>query len=260
MYYFDADGNAVWVDDDNVFGGGSQGPPPPATGPGTADEYENNPPPATGGGDGNGGGGTPAPAPGQAAYDWWLEHAPNPSDFGAVPAPFGETYSTLARPSWLQGEFVAPTWSEKFVAPDAAALYADPGYQARLEASQRTFERSAAAKGSILSGGFVGRTLPRAQQDLASQEYGSAFQRAYDTYQSRYGEFSDAAARQYGARTLNETAYQGDVGSHLNQFQTRYKSYQDEVENKRKAEEDRWKRAYETASLGLTAFLGGKPA
>lgn len=158
------------------------------------------------------------------------------SDYGAPPSGFGESYSA--------GSYSPPQFQEKFVAPTVDDLLKDPGYQSRMEASQRGFERSAAAKGSILSGGFVGRTLPRALQTEASNEYSNTFQRAFDTYRQRYGQFSDQANREANAFAANEQAK-------LSQYQQRYTSYQDLVSQRRQAEEDRWRREMDLAQLGL---------
>lgn len=187
-----------------------------------------------------------APTGGSAGGgDWFAQHAPSTSDFGAPAAPFGETYTA--------GTYAPPTFNEPFQAPTAESLSTDPGYRARMDASQRGFERSAAAKGSILSGGFIGRTLPRALQEQASNEYASSFQRAMDTYQQRYGQFSDSAARDANAFQLNETGK-------LNQFSTRYKGYQDSILNRRNAETDRFGRELDLARLGLDATAAGRPS
>ena len=103
-----------------------------------------------------------------APKSWFDQNAPG---FGAPPDPFGEQYTAG---TYTPGEF-----KEDFVAPTAESLSTDPGYLARSNELQRGMERGAAAKGSILSGGFVGRTLPRAQSEFASQEYGKAFGRAF---------------------------------------------------------------------------------
>lgn len=179
-----------------------------------------------------------AKAPGA---DWFSKNAP--PGFGAPPEAFGETYSA--------GTYTPPTFTEPFVAPTADSLSTDPGYQARLAATQRGAERTAAARGSILSGGFVGETLPRKLGEFASNEYGNAFRRAFDTYQQRYGQFSDAAAREAEAFRTNETGK-------LNQFSTRYRSYQDLVAGRRQSEIDRWNREMELARLGLDAASAGR--
>lgn len=53
---------------------------------------------------------------------------------------------------------------------------ADPGYGFRLSEGQKALERSAAARGGLLSGG-TGKALARFGQDYGSQEYTNAFNR-----------------------------------------------------------------------------------
>jgi len=53
---------------------------------------------------------------------------------------------------------------------------ADPGYAFRLKEGQKTLERSAAARGGLLSGG-TGKALQRFGQEFGSQEYTNAFNR-----------------------------------------------------------------------------------
>ena len=52
----------------------------------------------------------------------------------------------------------------------------DPGYAFRQSEGMKALERSAAARGNLLSGGTL-RGIQRFGQDLASQEYGNAFNR-----------------------------------------------------------------------------------
>ena len=53
---------------------------------------------------------------------------------------------------------------------------ADPGYAFRLSEGQKALERSAAARGGLLSGG-TGKALSRFGQEMGSQEYTNAFNR-----------------------------------------------------------------------------------
>lgn len=57
-----------------------------------------------------------------------------------------------------------------------ADFQADPGYAFRLSEGTKALERSAAARGGLLSGG-TGKALTRFGQDLGSQEYTNAFNR-----------------------------------------------------------------------------------
>ena len=190
--------------------------------------------------------------------DWFDRIGASLGTYGALPAPY-EDYTALERPDYLKGEYKAPVWDETFTAPTLDDLYNEPGYQARLDATQKASERSAAARGRVLSGGY-GAALGKEMQNFASNEYGNVFNRAADTYKQRYGEFATGAQLQGQARGINENAFQSDALNHLNQYATRYRSYQDTIANTRNAETDRWNREMGLARLGLDATLGGRPS
>ena len=63
---------------------------------------------------------------------------------------------------------------------------ADPGYAFRLSEGQKALERSAAARGGLLSGG-TGKALTRFGQDYGAQEYTNAFNRYQAERQARLG-------------------------------------------------------------------------
>lgn len=73
------------------------------------------------------------------------------------------------------------------------SFQADPGYAFRLSEGLKALERSAAARGGLMSGG-TGKALTRYGQDLASQEYGNAFQRFQQERAARAG----LGAMEYG--------------------------------------------------------------
>lgn len=60
-------------------------------------------------------------------------------------------------------------------------LTQDPGYAFRLSEGMKALERSAAARGGLLSGGAL-KATQRFGQDLASQEYQNAYNRALTQY------------------------------------------------------------------------------
>jgi hypothetical protein len=60
--------------------------------------------------------------------------------------------------------------------PEMFAKGIDPGYQFRLKEGMQGLERSAAARGGLLSGGTL-KGIQRYGQDMASQEYQNAFNR-----------------------------------------------------------------------------------
>lgn len=72
------------------------------------------------------------------------------------------------------------------------AMTADPGYQFRQTEANKALERSAAARGGLFSGA-TGRSLSRLNQDMASQEYGSAYNRAYTTHNDQLNRLASMA-------------------------------------------------------------------
>lgn len=60
-------------------------------------------------------------------------------------------------------------------------LTTDPGYQFRLQEGLKALERSAAARGGLMSGA-TGKALTRYGQEAASQEYQNAYNRALTEY------------------------------------------------------------------------------
>ena len=63
---------------------------------------------------------------------------------------------------------------------------ADPGYAFRLKEGQQALERSAAARGGLISGGAL-KAATRYGQELGSQEYTNAFNRYQAERQARLG-------------------------------------------------------------------------
>jgi len=63
---------------------------------------------------------------------------------------------------------------------------ADPGYGFRLSEGQKALDRSAAARGGLISGGAL-KAATRFGQDMGSQEYANAFNRYQQERQARLG-------------------------------------------------------------------------
>lgn len=63
---------------------------------------------------------------------------------------------------------------------------ADPGYAFRLSEGQQALDRSAAARGGLISGGAL-KAATRYGQDMGSQEYTNAFNRYQAERQARLG-------------------------------------------------------------------------
>jgi hypothetical protein len=90
---------------------------------------------------------------------------------------------------------------------------ADPGYGFRLSEGQKALERSAAARGNLLSGG-TGKALTRYGQEMGSQEYQNAFNRYQAERQARLNPLQSlAGVGQTAAQQLSQQA--GQFGSNM---------------------------------------------
>lgn len=96
---------------------------------------------------------------------------------------------------------------------------ADPGYAFRLSEGMKALERSAAARGGLLSGATL-KGVQRYGQDLASQEYLNAFNRYQAERQARLGPLQSlAGVGQTSAQALGAAGqtYAGNVGNLMGQ-------------------------------------------
>lgn len=90
---------------------------------------------------------------------------------------------------------------------------ADPGYAFRLSEGQKALERSAAARGGLMSGA-TGKALTRYGQEMGSQEYQNAFNRYQAERQARLSPLQSLAG--VGQTTSQQLAGQaGQFGSNL---------------------------------------------
>lgn len=100
----------------------------------------------------------------------------NPSlgGFGSLMQPYGQTFS----------------------APTGLTEQNDPGYQARLQLGTDTLQHSAAARGSVLTGGTA-KALDQYAQDYASNEYSNVYNRALNTFGTNYNVYNQNQTNQY---------------------------------------------------------------
>lgn len=172
--------------------------------------------------------------------------------------PDAPRYTPLETPAGLQQPYVAPTWTggdykdptkptslqSEYTLPTQAELEASPGYATRMAASQRARDMSAASKGTVLSGGsvkaseryageqasneygnLVGQSLAARGENVA--EYGADAGRAYQAYQTRYGQFVDSANMGLGARQQNTSEFNTAQTMNQQTYGNRYQSYLD---------------------------------
>lgn len=85
---------------------------------------------------------------------------------------------------------------QSFNAPTTMDEQNDPGYQARLKLGTDAIQRSAAARGGVLTGG-TGKALDTYAQDYASNEYGNVYNRALQGYQTNANNYYTGQNNQY---------------------------------------------------------------
>lgn len=97
-----------------------------------------------------------------------------------------------------------------------AQFQADPGYGFRMSEGMKALERSAAARGGLLSGATL-KGVQRYGQDMASQEYTNAFNRYQAERQARLGPLQSlagvgqTATQQIGQAGQNYAANAGEA-------------------------------------------------
>jgi hypothetical protein len=77
----------------------------------------------------------------------------------------------------------------------------DPGYQFRLQQGQQALQRSAAAKGDLLSGGTA-KALEQYGQDYASNEYQNTYNRYMNDQTTKYNRLHQWRDRTASSRTV----------------------------------------------------------
>ena len=99
-----------------------------------------------------------------------------------------------------------------FQAPTSADMQNDPGYQQRLQLGTDAIQRSAAAKGGVLTGGTA-KALNTYGQDYASNEYGNVYNRALQGYQTNASNYYTGQGNTYNRLSGLANSGQQAVGS-----------------------------------------------
>lgn len=97
-------------------------------------------------------------------------------------------------------------------------MLSDPGYQFRLSEGLKGLERSAAARGGLMSGA-AGKALTRFGQDYASNEYQNAYNRALTEYNARVNREATGYNRLASLAGIGQTAT-GALGAAGSQYGT----------------------------------------
>lgn len=129
-----------------------------------------------------------------------------------------------------------------FVMPNNVTEQNDPGYQFRLQQGQQAVERSAAAKGTLLTGGTL-KDLTDYQQGAASQEYGNVYQRALTDWQNNYN----------SALTNYQTKYNAGLSDWTTNYNAANQQYQQAYNIFSNNQANQYNRIANLAGLGQTA-------
>ena len=128
------------------------------------------------------------------------------------------TAGTNALARMQAGEFTQPAAfnvnDPRYAQPGAFSFtakdyQADPGYAFRLSEGQRALERTAAARGGLISGGAL-KAATRYGQDMGSQEYQNAYNRALTGYGTQVDRSNTAFSR--GLTGYNADVARADTG------------------------------------------------
>lgn len=139
---------------------------------------------------------TQAAAAGQAADVSQQQYEQTRAD----QAPYREAgYNALAEMQRTAGNVPG---AFKFGAGD---YQADPGYAFRLSEGQKALDRSAAARGGLISGGAL-KAATRFGQDMGSQEYQNAYNRAYTGYGTDVARENQLYNRQAALAGIGQTS------------------------------------------------------
>lgn len=153
--------------------------------------------------------------------------------------------------TWDENFSYAP-WEKQFQAPDAASIESDPEFKARMAAGQQALERSASARGTLLTTGTL-KNLQELGQQEAGRAYGNIYGRKLGEYQQQYGEHLQGrgnALEEYRQRYLQSRDTSGDA---YRDFMSRYG-----IEKERGDTE--WNRLFSLADLGYRAAGAGNAA
>ena len=104
------------------------------------------------------------------------------SDGGApqVPPSFGGSSGQYPLVPGGPAPLMQP-WSTPFQAPTAQTMELDPGYRFAVDEGNQGIQRSAAARGTLLTGGLL-KALGRYNTGMAAQQYDTIYNRASNNY------------------------------------------------------------------------------
>jgi hypothetical protein len=108
----------------------------------------------------------------------------------------GQGLSNLQQLLSMPGQGLLTPFTQQFNAPTAAEAAATPGYQFQLGQGQQAIQRSAAARGGLLSGGTE-KALDQYSQGLAASNYQQVYNNAMQQYLNSYNIFQGNQSNEF---------------------------------------------------------------
>jgi hypothetical protein len=145
------------------------------------------------------------------------------SPYGPLNAPYGGSMPDVGKYTPPPFTYDAFKGADPFAPPSAdSVIKNDPGYQFRLGQGTQALEQSAAARGTLNTGGTL-QDLVNYGQSYASGEYNQAYNRALGTYQTNYGNALNSYITNFGnALAGYNSRYQTQYLTPFNQLMQQY--------------------------------------
>lgn len=113
---------------------------------------------------------------------------------------------------------------------DASQVELDPAFERRLNTGIEALDKSAASRGMVQSGAQQ-KAITNYAQDLVSDEYAKAYDRAYQEQAANYGSAVDQYSRQYGSELDQYNSQANRAGVLAGLGLTQYQSQADQKRN-----------------------------
>lgn len=155
---------------------------------------------------------------------WFDENSPNGAGSSYLPPNNGEVgmgakLDVTPESGPAPGSLTAP-WTQQFQPRDPSQIASDPSYQFQMEQGNRGIQSSAAARGTLLTGGTL-KALSRFNQGLASTFDDKYYNRDMDQYRMSYDIFrnnqNDPYNKYMGLASLGQNAAAG-VGNQASSY------------------------------------------
>jgi len=140
-------------------------------------------------------------------------------------------------------------FTAQFSAPTMQQAEQSPGFQFRLGEGLKALQRSAAARGTLLTGGTL-KSLTDYAQGSASQEYDKVYGRAMGEYGQQFGIHQWNEGSRFDSQRQNRA---DDYGMFANDRGFNFGVFTDARNDRRRVEDDWYNRRFRLADYGYGA-------